>query len=77
MQRFKLSDKFKDRLKKFLAKGTDMHLAVKSAMTTKAINPKKPVSKMKKAKMSKSTKGIKKLKSKAKASKSKSKAGKK
>merc|ERR1719183_555488 len=56
MQRFKLSEKFKDRLKKFLSKGQDMFLAQKSAMTTKAINPKKPMSKMTKAKKAKMTK---------------------
>jgi len=35
-----------------------MFLAQKQAMTTKTINPKKPVSQMKKAKESKSEKGI-------------------
>lgn len=38
-----------------------MFLAQKSAMTTKVVNPKKPMSKMKKAKMSKTTKGKAKL----------------
>jgi hypothetical protein len=57
MQRFKLNQKFKDKLKKQVQKGGDLMIAIKSNMTTKTENPKKPVSKMAKAKMSKTTKG--------------------
>ena len=80
MQRFKLSEKFKEKLRKGLKQGQPMYIAQKSAMTTKVVNPKKPASKMQKAKMSKSTKGKAKLLnddekklSKTKASQSKSK----
>lgn len=61
MQRYKLNAKFKEKVKKAIAKGMEPFKAVKSSMTTKAVNPKKPISKMKKAKMSKTTKGQKKL----------------
>ena len=57
-QRYKLTIKFKDRLKRLVDQGKEMFLAQKQAMTTKTINPKKPVSQMKKAKESKSEKGI-------------------
>jgi len=60
-QRFKLSVKFKDRLTKLVEEGKELHLAQKQAMTTKMDNPKKPVSKTQKAKMSKSESGLEKL----------------
>ena len=60
-QRYKLAAKFKTKLAKLVNDGQDLYLAQKQAMTTKASNPKKPVSKMEKAKMSKTTKGVQKL----------------
>merc|ERR1711935_213733 len=52
---------FKDRLTKLVEEGKELHLAQKQAMTTKMDNPKKPVSKTQKAKMSKSESGLEKL----------------
>ena len=71
-QRFKLTLKFKGRLTNFVKKGHELHLAQKQAMTTKTINPKKSATKLKKAKMTKSTKGLAKL-SKTKAAQNKDK----
>lgn len=56
-QRYRLDPNFRDKYIKHLAKGTPFHLAQKHAMTTKTKNDRKPVSKMNKAKLSKTAKG--------------------
>jgi len=55
--RFRLNKTFREKYIKHLAKGEEMHLAQKHAMTTKTKNKKKAASKMKKATKSKTAKG--------------------
>jgi hypothetical protein len=57
IHRFKLSNSYRGKLIKAMAKGQKVKPTKTNAMTKKTMNPRKKVSKMKEAKMSKTVKG--------------------